>query len=207
MPARVDAPEPMHSAVPVFKLIPMGELHAFGAPLFVRGRSGSGERSGSEMGSVVGLEYRVRVKRFSWATGIHYGSYALKADGGAADVTLSFVEVPLLASVRLCRGRFGVMVQGGVSMDLLFNASGHYPTDEDRSGTAFPDDAFRTANYAWSLRPQATYQLTERLGVNAGPLWKAQMGEVAKKGPLEGTKVSSSGISIGISWRLDHSTF
>lgn len=201
------APEPITSEIPVFKRVPMGELHAFGAPLLVRGRSSGGERSGMEAGSLVGLEYRVRVKRFSWATGIHYGSYGLKADGGAAAVKLSFVEVPVLASVRLGRGRFGVLVQGGLSMDLLFNARGRYPAGEDQAGTAFPDEAFRTANYSWSLCPRATYQVSERLSVNAGPLWKSQIAEVAKTGPLDGTTIHSSGISVGISWRLEHATF
>lgn len=200
------APEPLRRDVPEFKRMPTGELHFFGAPLLVRTRSSGGGRSGTEPGSLVGLEYRVRSGRISWATGIRYGSYTLKADQGATDVTLSFVELPLLAIVQQGWGRFGASVQGGLSVDLLFNASGRYPLG-DRSVTVFPESAFRTANFSWSLRPQAIYRVNEHLSVSAGPLWKAQIGEVAKEGPLDGAKISSAGLSIGVTWRLERSTF
>lgn len=206
-PVGADAQAPEQRIVEVFKRVPTGELQAYAGPLFVRTRSGAGGRSAAEAGSIVGLEYRVRSKRLSWATGIHYGSYALKADQGATDVKLSYVELPLLASVRLGRGRFGALVQGGLSVDLLFNSSGRYPVGEDRSSTGFPDGAFRTANCSWSFRPQAVFHVTEYLSVNAGPLWKAQFGKVAEVGPLDHAKISSSGLTIGITWRLDRATF
>lgn len=199
--------EPMRRDMEAFKRRPMGELHAFGAPLAVRTKSSTGERSGAEMGSLVGLDYRVRTKRFSWATGIHYGSYAIKGDQGATDVKLNVVEVPLLASYQLSRRRFAVALQGGLSMDLLFNSRGRYRVEGNGSGAAFPDDAFRTVNWSWLLRPQVTYHVADRLSVNAGPLWKAQISEVANAGPLAGAHVSSSGMTIGITWRLDRSTF
>lgn len=199
--------EPVRRDVEAFRGLPKGELHFFGAALAVRTRSSAGDRSDAGPGSVVGLEYRVRVKRFAWATGIHYGSYALTADHGATDVKLNFVEVPLLASVQLNRGRFGVAMQGGLSMDLLFNSRGRYQVGGDLSGAALPDDAFRTVNCSWSLRPQAIYHVSEHLSVNAGPLWKGQLSEVANTGPLEGARMNSSGIAIGITWRLERSTF
>ena len=201
------ARQPEGRDMPVFKLLATGDLHAFGAPLSVRSRPNSNGRSGAEAGSFFGFEYRVRAKRFSWATGIHYGSYVLKADQGTTDVKLDFVEVPLLAGIELGFGRFGLMMQGGMSVDLLFNTSGRYPLEEDRTNAGFPDDAFRTANFSWLLRPQATYHFSEHLSVSAGPLWKSQLGEVAKEGPLSGARVSSSGVSIGITWRLERSTF
>jgi hypothetical protein len=117
------------------------------------------------------------------------------------------VEVPLLAGYHLGFGRFGLLMQGGMSVDLLFNSSGRYPFEGDRTGAGFPDDAFRTVNYSWSLRPLATYHVNEHLSVSAGPLWKAQLGEVAQKGPLDGGRVSSSGVSFGLSWRLERATF
>lgn len=206
-PSMITTPEPVRCELPVFERIPMGALHAFGAPLTVRTRSSNGERSGAEAGSRFGLEYRVRSKRFVWATGVHYGSYALKADAGAIDVKLNFVEVPVSASYQVSRGRFGFAIQGGLSVDLLFNSRGRYPVEGDRSGTAFPDDAFHTANLSWCLRPQLSYHVNEHLSVNAGPLWKAQLSDVAKSGPLEDARISSSGIAIGITWSLDHTTF
>jgi|GEM_PF-1317169 len=207
LPGMVDPPMPVCREVPVFKRLPRGELHVFGAPLAVRTKSSGGHRSGVQAGTLFGLEYRVRAERFLWATGIYYGSYALKADQGAADVLLTFVEVPLLASYELGNRRFRVLMQGGLSMDLLFNSSGSYPVSEARLGAGFPDDAFRTVNCSWLLRPQATYQLDEHLSVSAGPLWKAQLGNVAKEGALDGARVTSSGISFGITWRLDRSTY
>lgn len=200
-PLPAAAPEPIQGEVPVLQRLPVGALHFFGAPLAVR------VGSGAEAGSLFGLEYRMRAKRFVWATGIHYGSYTLKADGGATDVKLNFVEVPLLGSFQLSRGRFGLALQGGVSVDLLFNSRGRYRVEGDRNGSAFPDDAFRTANLSLLLRPQVNYHVNEHLSVNGGPLWKTQLGDVAKAGPLEGARVSSTGVAIGITWRLDHSTF
>lgn len=207
VPRVADARTPVQREMPVFKLLATGELHVFGAPLAVRTKSSGGDRSSVETGSLFGFEYRVRAKRVAWATGIYYGSYAVKADQGATDVTLDFVEVPLLASYGLSYGRFGLVMQGGMSIDLLFNSNGRYPLEDDRVGAGFPDDAFRTANYSWLLRPQATYHFSEHLSVCAGPLLKAQLGEVAQAGPLDGARVSSSGVSIGITWRLERSTF
>ncbi len=207
LPGILVSPTPEWREIPPFKRLASGQLHFFGAPLAVRTKSSSGGRSTAEAGSLFGLEYRVRVKHLSWATGIYYGSYALKADEGATDVMLNFVEVPMLASYELGMGRFGLMLQGGVSVDLLFNSKGKYPVDNDRVGAGFPDDAFRTLNLSWLLRPQATYQCDERLSVSAGPLWKAQLGAVAKEGSLDGARVTSAGLSIGITWRLEHTTF
>ncbi|MBL7953019.1 MAG: PorT family protein [Flavobacteriales bacterium] len=201
------APEPITREVPMFEQLPLGALHFFGAPLAVRTRTAAGERSGAETGSLFGLEYRIRAKRFVWATGIHYGSYALKADQGTTDVKLNFVEVPVLAGYRFSQGRLGFLVQGGVSVDLLFNARGQYRIEGDRAGSAFPDDAFHTTNLSLQLRPQASYQVNEYLSVNAGPLWKAQMSGVAKEGPLDGARMSSSGVSLGLSWQLERTTY
>lgn len=195
------APAPIQREVPVFERLPMGALHVFGAPLFVR------TKYGSEAGSLFGLEYRMRAKRFVWATGVHYGSYALKTDGDVADVKLNFVEVPVLASYQVSRGRLGLAMQGGIGVDLLFNSRGRYRVEGDAVGSAFPDEAFRTANLSVLLRPQVNYHVNEHLSVNAGPLWKFQLGEVAKVGPLEEARINSTGIAIGITWRLDHATF
>jgi len=203
----VDPPQPGSREIEPFKLLAMGELHFFGAPLAVRARLSDGERTGTTKGSLFGLEYRVNTKRFSWATGIYYGSYAIEQDQASTDVELSFVEVPLLASYKFGRGRFGVLLQGGLSVDLLFNANGRYPVAADLAGAGFPDQAFNTANYSWILRPQATYHVDERLSLTAGPLWKAQLGHVANEGPLDGANISSSGASFGITWRLERSTF
>lgn len=207
LPRIADAPQPVQLEMPVFKRLAMGELHVFGAPMTVRTKSSGGDHSGGEAGSRFGLEYRVRAKRLSWATGIHYGSYALQADLGAADVRLGFVEVPLLAGYGLGLGRFGLLLQGGMSVDLLFNSTGRYSVEVDRTSAGFPDDAFSTLNVSWLLRPQVSYQCSEHLGVSMGPLWKAQLGEVAKEGPLEGARVSSTGLSIGLTWRLERTTF
>lgn len=199
--------QPMQRSLEVIKFLSAGELHAFGAPLNVRTRTSDGASWGPEMGSLFGFEYRVRVKRFTWSTGILYGSYAIRMDQSDTDVRLGFVEIPLLGSFKLLRGRFGVVLQGGFTADLLFNSSGRYPVEEDRRSVGFPEGAFRTANYSWLLRPQATYDLDEHLTISAGPLWKAQLGEVAQTGPLDGARISSSGISIGLSWRLERTTF
>lgn len=199
--------QPMDRSLEVIKFLSAGELHAFGAPLNVRTRTSDGKNWGPELGSLFGFEYRVRVKRFTWSTGILYGSYAVRTDQGETELQLGFVEIPLLGSYKLLRGRFGVVLQGGLTADLLFNSSGRYPVEEDRRSVGFPEDAFRTANYSWLLRPQATYNLDEHLTISAGPLWKAQLGEVAQQGPLDGAHFSSSGISIGLSWRLERTTF
>lgn len=206
-PAPAATRQPLDRSLEVIKFLSAGELHAFGAPLNVRTRKSDGVNWGPEMGSLFGFEYRVRVKRFTWSTGILYGSYAIRMDQGDTDVRLGFVEIPLLGSYKLLRGRFGVVLQGGLTADLLFNSSGRYPVEQDRRSVGFPEDAFRTANYSWLLRPQATYNLNEHLTISAGPLWKAQLGEVAQTGPLDGARISSSGISIGLSWRLERTTF
>lgn len=205
-PPEADRPVPLRVGMPELKRLPMGELHFFGAQLSVHTRSGDGWRSGAQAGSLVGMEYRMRAKRFSWATGVYYGTYGLKA-GQGADVVLNFVEVPLLAGYGIGYGRFGLLMQGGFSVDLLFNSSGRYALGDAGAGAGFPDDAFRRANCSWLLRPQATYQLGEHLTVGAGPLWKAQFGKVANAGALDAARIGASGISFGLSWRLDRSTF
>jgi len=161
----------------------------------------------TQIGSLYGFEYRVRARYFSVATGIHYGTYAMQAGRGAADVKLNFVEVPLLAGVEVGFKRFGVLVQGGMSLDFLFDSGGRYPTDDARTSAGFPDDAFNTLNYSWMLRPQASYRLNERLSLSAGPLWKVQLGSVAQNGLLKDARASGAGISAGLTWRLDRSTF
>ena len=206
MPAPLEAPQPVQPQLTPFKLMASGELHAFGAPLTVRARSG-GQRSEAQNGLLLGLEYRVRTKRFSWATGIHYGRYVLKADQGVTDVSLTFVELPLLASLKFGRGRFGLLAQGGISLDLLFNSTGQYPVTGDRTSAGFPEEAFQAMNVSWSLRPQALYHADERFSVAVGPLWKAQLGSVANNGPLEGAHITASGLSFGVNWRLDGSTY
>ena len=206
-PPAADARQPVQRVIQPWKRYSAGALHVFGAPLAVRARSSNGDRSGAEAGSLVGFEYRVHARHFTWATGVYYGSYALKADQGATDVKLEFLEVPLLASVALRKGRFGLLMQGGMSVDLLFNSSGRYPVEGIGTSAGFSDGAFRAVNYSWLLRPQATYQVDEHLSITAGPLWKAQLGEVAKEGALNGAHMSSSGVSVGITWRLERSTF
>lgn len=206
MPTTLEAPMPLSSEVPEFKLFATGELHGFGAPLAVCARNG-GDRSEVQDGSLLGVEYRVRTKRFSWATGIYYGRYAIRADEGETDVALAFVEIPVLASLKVGRGRFGLLAQGGVSLDLLFNSNGQYPVTTDRTSAGFPEEAFIAANISWLLRPQALYQIDERLSVGVGPLWKAQLGRVASNGPLDGAHIASSGVSFGLTWRLERTTF
>ncbi|MBL7944981.1 MAG: hypothetical protein JNN32_02885 [Flavobacteriales bacterium] len=199
--------QPMNRTLEVIKFLSAGELHTFGAPLNVRTRTSGGGNLGPEMGSLFGFEYRVRVKRFTWSTGILYGNYAIRTDQGEADLQLGFVEIPLLGSYKLMRGRFGVLLQGGLTADLLFSSTGRYPAEEDRRSVGFPEDSFRTTNYSWLMRPQAVYNLDEHLSISAGPLWKAQLGEVAQEGPLDGARISSTGITIGLSWRLERATF
>jgi hypothetical protein len=199
--------QPVRRSLEVINILSSGELHVFGAPLHVRTRTSDGQRSGPENGSLLGFEYRVRIKRFAWSTGVFYGTYASKVDQAATDVQLSFVEIPLLASVRSSKGRFGLLLQGGLSFDLLFNAKGRYPVEEDHTTVGFPDDAFQTVNLSCLLRPQAAYAVNEYLSVSAGPLWKAQLGGMAMKGPLDGARMSSAGFTFGISWRLERSTF
>lgn len=206
MPAQPEAPMPVYREITEFKLLASGELHGFGAPLAVRARSG-GQRSDLQNGLLFGVEYRVRTKRFSWATGIYYGSYAVKADQGETDVSLAYVELPLLASYKLGRGRFGIQVQGGISIDLLFNANGRYQPADNVLGAGFPEEAFQTTNFSLLFRPQAMYQMNERLSLMAGPLWKTQLGSVANDGPLDGAHIVSSGISFGLTWRLERTTY
>lgn len=206
MPTAPEAPMPVSSEVPEFKLFATGELHGFGAPLAVRARNG-GVRSEVQDGSLLGVEYRVRTKRFSWATGIYYERYAIRADEGETDVALAFVEIPVLASLKVGRGRFGLLAQGGISLDLLFNSNGRYPVTTDRTSAGFPEEAFSAANISWLLRPQALYQINERLSVGVGPLWKAQLGRVASNGPLDGAHIASTGVSVGLTWRLERTTY
>lgn len=205
-PAEVEDPRPVYHEVPEFKFLATGELHGFVAPLAVRARK-DGQRSEVQNGLLLGVEYRVRTKRFSWATGIYYGSYAIKADEGAADVSLAFVEIPVLASLKVGRGRFGLLAQGGISVDLLFNSNGRYPVTADRTSAGFPEEAFSAANVSWLLRPQALYHVDERLSVGVGPLWKAQLSPVATDGPLDGARILSSGVSFGLTWRLERTTY
>jgi hypothetical protein len=204
--AELEAPRPVYHEVPEFKFLATGELHGFGAPLAVRARK-DGQRSEVQNGLLLGVEYRVRTKRFSWATGIYYGSYAIKADEGSADVSLAFVEVPVLASLKVGRGRFGLLAQGGISVDLLFNSNGRYPVTADRTSAGFPEEAFSAANISWLLRPQALYHVDERLSVGVGPLWKAQLSPVANDGALDGARILSSGVSFGLTWRLERTTY
>jgi hypothetical protein len=206
MPTALEAPMPVSSEVPEFKLFATGELHGFGAPLAVRARNG-GQRSEVQHGSLLGVEYRVRTKRFSWATGIYYGRYAIRADEGQTDLALAFVEIPVLASLKVGRGRFGLLAQGGISLDLLFNSNGRYPVTIDRTSAGFPEEVFSAANISWLLRPQALYQIDERLSVCVGPLWKAQLGRVASDGPLNGAHIASTGVSVGLTWRLERTTY
>ncbi len=198
---------PIHREMDHPKCRPLGELHLFGAPLSVKTAEGSASDGATRNGSLYGLEYRVKSRYVSLATGIHYGTYGMQAGQGTADVDLNYVEVPLLAGVVVGFKRFGVLVQGGMSLDFLFDSGGRYPTEGARSGSGFPDDAFNTVNYSWMLRPQATYRLNERLSLSAGPMWKAQLGSVAQNGLLKDARASSAGISAGLTWRLDRSTF
>ena len=204
--AELAAPRPVYHEVPEFKFLATGELHGFGALLAVHARK-DGQRSEVQNGLLLGVEYHVRIKRFSWATGIYYGSYAIKADQGAADVSLAFVEIPVLASLKVGRGRFGILAQGGISVDLLFNSNGRYPVTADRTSAGFPEEAFSAANLSWLLRPMALYHVDERLSVGLGPLWKAQLSPVANDGPLDGARILSSGVSFGLTWRLERTTY
>lgn len=185
----------------------LGELHVFGAPLGVKTARGGGSGGTMRSGSLYGLEYRVRSKYVSLATGIHYGTYGMQAGEGAAEVKLNYVEVPLLAGVEVGFKRFGALLHGGMSLDFLFDSGGRYPMEGARSGSGFPDDAFNTLSYSWILRPQVAYRLNERLSLSAGPLWKAQLGSVAQTGLLKDARSSSAGFTAGLTWRLDRSTF
>ncbi|MBL7983453.1 MAG: hypothetical protein JNM91_00575, partial [Flavobacteriales bacterium] len=111
-----------------------GELHVFGAPLGVKTARGGGSGGTMRSGSLYGLEYRVRSKYVSLATGIHYGTYGMQAGEGAAEVKLNYVEVPLLAGVEVGFKRFGALVHGGMSLDFLFDSGGRYPMEGARSG-------------------------------------------------------------------------
>ncbi len=204
------APEigiPIHRAMELPKHRASGELHAFGAPLSVRTRLGGEEEPTPQAGSLFGLEYRVRSRYLSIATGIHYGTYGLKSGQAQAEVKLNYVEVPVLAGIELGFRRFGVLVQGGMSLDFLFDSGGRYPTDDARPGSGFPDDAFTTLNYSWMIRPQVSYQVNEHLSLSAGPVWKTQLSNVAEKGSLKDARAFNTGISAGFTWHLDRSTF
>jgi len=203
--AGITPERPVRSDIEPMRTRASGELHLFGAPLNVRSLGGDETRSAGRAGSLLGLEYRVRSKHLSLSTGVHYSAYAMQAD--QAEVTLNYVELPVLAGVELGCGRFGLLVQGGLSVDFLFNTNGEYALPDQRLGAGFPDDAFSTVNFSWLIRPQALYRVTERLSASAGPIWKTQLENVAERGGLEGARAASTGISIGLTWRLDRSTF
>ncbi|HEY0976116.1 MAG TPA: hypothetical protein VGE21_01490 [Flavobacteriales bacterium] len=197
--------QPLRGEAEILRIRANGELHFFGAPLHVRTRTDDGSDPGKGSGSLFGLEYRVRSRRLLLSTGVHYGTYMLRAND--ADVRLNYVELPLMAGTEVGHHRFGLLLQAGIGIDLLFNTGGRYPLPDQRLGAGFPDDAFSTLNFSWVLRPQVVYRVNDRVSMSAGPLWKAQLRNVAGDGPLQGAHASSTGLGIGLTWRLDRSTF
>lgn len=211
-PGAMEAPAPVAPEMVVMQRRSLGELHLFGAPLGTRTILRDGTSAATAPSSLFGLEYRVRKHHLSLATGIHYGTYSLglggtRSDATDVDVRLDYVEVPLLVGYELGMGRVGMLVQGGVSLDFLFNAAGSYPSATSSMGSGIPDEAFSTLNYSCLLRPQVTYNVTELLSVNAGPMWKQQLTGVANEGPLDGARARSFGVSFGVRWHLTRTTF
>jgi len=186
----------------------VNELHVFASALSIR----AADRRITGSGTLLGLEYRMRKKQWSIATGIHWNDFEVDAsnvlDGvDAGDVTLSYLEVPILAGYEIGVGRIGVALQAGVSLGLLFNASGNYLPESSLTITAVPDEAFRTTNYAVLLRPQLSYQVNELVRITTGPFWKRQMSEVATLGPLNDVPLNDLGISLGVVWKLRRTSF
>ncbi len=189
----------------------LGELHFFGAPMSTRSLPQMQGPAARGNGSLFGFEYRVKAKALSGATGIHYGTYAFNmpstVDTAACNVRLEYVEVPLLAGYEVGFGRLGVMMQGGVSCNFYFNGTGRYGARPEQGGSLIADEHFRTVNFALLLRPLCTYRITEQLGIAAGPVWSRQLSGIALDGPLTGARAQSFGASVGITWRLERSTF
>jgi hypothetical protein len=198
------APAPHWREIPEVKTLASTELHLFGAPLLVRA---SVPGSGTEAGSVVGLEYRVRLKRITWSTGLHFGTYGVNDDQGGIDVRLSYVQVPVLGGIELGRGRFGALIEGGVGVDLLFSSKGTYPLEQADPSDVLPDDVFRSMNLSWILRPQAAYRFTDVISIGVGPLLQGQLLGTAREGGLSDARISAAGVSIGLNWRLTRHTY
>lgn len=182
----------------------LGDIHFVGTLL----RSNADDLAAGPS-SAFGIEYRVRKRALSLATGMHYGSYGLNGSGasGSDRVRLEYLQIPLLVGYELGLRRFGLLVQGGVSCDLFFSASGRYGPLVENTAATIEDESFRTVNVQAILRPQVFYRATERIGIFAGPTWTRQLSTVAVTGPLDEARTTSTGASFGLIWKLERSTY
>lgn len=186
-----------------------GQLHAFGGWLATRTDLPNASARAS---SLYGLEYATRFKRFTLATGVHYGSYGVafheaEHAPGASTLRLEYVEVPLLVGYKFGHRRLAVSLQAGLCLDMLFSASGRYQTDANGPQRVIPDDVLRNTNYAVLLRPRLSYQATDLLSLQLGPLFKQQLASVALQGPLADARTQSAGVCFGATWNLQRSAF
>ena len=151
----------------------------------------------------------MRRRHLSVATGVQYGSYALRSagDGANDEVDLEYMQVPLLAGYELGFGRLGLLVQGGLSCDFFFGASGRYGSSHERSPATIEDAAFRSVNVSMVVRPQMIYRATDRIGLVAGLVWSEQLSGLALEGALDGARMRSVGASFGLVWRLERATY
>lgn len=213
IPFRSAALEPQLSqalivADPSWRTDHVNELHVFVSAFAIR--AADSRISGS--GSLFGMEYGMRKQRWSFATGIHWNGFQVDASStlegnDAGDVTLSYLEVPVLAGYGITAGRFGMGLQAGMSFGWLFNASGDYLPETSPTITAVPDEAFRTSNYTILLRPQFSYQANELVRITTGPMWRHQISEVATSGPLADVPLNSLGISLGVVWKIRRTSY
>jgi hypothetical protein len=182
----------------------LGDIHFVGTLL----RSNADDLAAGPS-SVFGIEYRVRKQALSLATGMHYGSYGLNGSGasGSDRVRLEYLQIPLLVGYEVGLRRFGLLVQGGVSCDFFFSASGRYGPLVENSAATIEDESFRTVNVQAILRPQVFYRATERIGIFAGPTWTRQLSSVAVTGPLAEARTTSTGAAFGLIWKLERSTY
>ena len=182
----------------------LGDIHFVGTLL----RSNADDLAAGPS-SVFGIEYRVRKRALSLATGMHYGSYGLNGSGasGSDRVRLEYLQIPLLAGYEVGIRRFGLLVQGGLSCDFFFSASGRYGPLVENSAATIEDESFRTVNVQAILRPQVFYRATERIGIFVGPTWTRQLSSVAVTGPLAEARTTSTGAAFGLIWKLERSTY
>lgn len=183
----------------------LGDLYFLGAEVSTDAASANA----SGKGSWFGIEYRMKTKHFSAATGIHYGSYTFSTDPAinTCDVRLDYMQVPLLAGYERSLGRWGVLAQAGITCDLFFQATGRYGAKAENATRTIDDSSFRTVNMQVLLRPQLMYRVNEQLGFVAGPVWSQQLSTLASAGPLAGARTTNTGLAFGLTWRLARSTY
>lgn len=183
----------------------LGNLHFLGAA--VSTNAASAQASGT--GNWFGIEYRIKAKHFSAATGMHYGSYTFSTDPtvSTCEVRLDYMQVPVLAGYERSLGRWGVLAQAGITCDLFFQSSGRYGALAEHTPRTIDDGSFRTVNMQVLVRPQLLYRVNEQLGLVTGPVWSQHLATLATTGPLAGARATSTGVAFGLTWRLARSTY